>query len=164
MEIKPIRTKADHRAALKAVEVLMAVRPGTRDGERLDVLVTLIEAYERKHFPMELPDPIEAIRFSMEQKRPDSQGPRSDDRPDQQGLRNPEWKAAADAADDSPPSPRTGNTSGIPDQRDGRTAGGLALSFISFSPASWRPSSCLHVRHPVTIVTVLSVSCVKAMP
>ena len=68
MEIKPIRTKADHRAALKAVEELMAARQGTRDGERLDVLVTLIEAYERKHSPMELPDPIEAIRFSMEQK------------------------------------------------------------------------------------------------
>ena len=68
MEIKPIRTKADHRAARKAVEELMSARQGTRDGERLDVLVTLIEAYERKHFPMELPDPIEAIRFSMEQK------------------------------------------------------------------------------------------------
>jgi HTH-type transcriptional regulator/antitoxin HigA len=46
----------------------MAARQGTRNGERLDVLVTLIEAYERKHFPMELPDPVEAIRFSMEQK------------------------------------------------------------------------------------------------
>ena len=68
MEIKPIKTKADHRAALKAVEELMAARQGTRDGERLDVLVTLIEAYERRHFPMELPDPIDAIRFSMEQK------------------------------------------------------------------------------------------------
>jgi HTH-type transcriptional regulator / antitoxin HigA len=68
MEIKPIKTKADYRAALKEVEGLMAARSGTRDGERLDVLVTLIEAYERRHFPMELPDPIEAIRFSMEQK------------------------------------------------------------------------------------------------
>lgn len=68
MEIKPIKTKADHRAALKAVERLMSARQGTRDGERLDLLVTLIEAYERKHFPMELPDPIEAIRFAMEQK------------------------------------------------------------------------------------------------
>ena len=68
MEIKPIKTKADHRAALKKVEGLMSAEKGTRDGERLDVLVTLIEAYERKHFPMELPDPIEAIRFSMEQK------------------------------------------------------------------------------------------------
>jgi len=68
MEIKPIRTKADHRAALKEIEALMSARQGTPEGERLDVLVTLVEAYERKHFPMDLPDPIEAIRFSMEQK------------------------------------------------------------------------------------------------
>jgi HTH-type transcriptional regulator / antitoxin HigA len=68
MEIKPIKAQADHRAALKEVEALMSARHGTRDGERLDVLVTLIEAYERKHFPMKLPDPIKAIRFSMEQK------------------------------------------------------------------------------------------------
>lgn len=68
MEIKPIKTKADHRAALRAVEGLMAARQGTLEGERLDVLVTLIEAYERKHFPMDLPDPVDAIRFSMEQK------------------------------------------------------------------------------------------------
>jgi HTH-type transcriptional regulator/antitoxin HigA len=68
MEIKPVKTKADHRAALKEVEALMAAGKGTRDGERLDILVTLIEAYERKHFPMDLPDPIESIRFSMEQK------------------------------------------------------------------------------------------------
>ena len=68
MEIKPLKTKADHRAALKEVEGLLSAGKGTSDGERLDVLVTLIEAYERKHFPMALPDPIEAIRFSMEQK------------------------------------------------------------------------------------------------
>lgn len=53
---------------MKEVEGLMSARQGTRDGERLDVLVTLIEAYERKHFPMELPDPVEAIRFCMEQQ------------------------------------------------------------------------------------------------
>ena len=68
MEIKPIKTKSDHRAALKEVEGLMLAGKETPDGERLDVLVTLIEAYERKRFPMALPDPIEAIRFSMEQK------------------------------------------------------------------------------------------------
>lgn len=68
MEIKPVRTKADYRAALKEIEALMLVRAGSPEGERLDVLVTLVEAYERKHYPMELPDPIEAIRFSMEQK------------------------------------------------------------------------------------------------
>ncbi|MEK6208923.1 MAG: transcriptional regulator [Pseudomonadota bacterium] len=68
MEIKPIRTKADYRAALKEIEALMSARPGSSEGERLDVLVTLVEAYERRHFPMDLPDPIAAIRFSMEQK------------------------------------------------------------------------------------------------
>jgi len=68
MEILPCKTKADHRAALKAVEGLMSARQGTRVGERLDVPVTLIATYERNHFPMELPDPIEAIRFRMEQK------------------------------------------------------------------------------------------------
>jgi len=67
MEIKPIRTKADHRAALKEIETLMSARPGTPAGERLDVLVTLVEAWEKKRFPMELPDPIEAIKFRMEQ-------------------------------------------------------------------------------------------------
>ncbi|MGH8768851.1 MAG: helix-turn-helix domain-containing protein [Burkholderiales bacterium] len=67
MEIKPIRTKADYRAALKEIEVLMSARPGSSEGERLDVLVTLVEAYERTHFPMDPPDPIEAIRFRMEQ-------------------------------------------------------------------------------------------------
>ena len=68
MEIEPVRTKADYRAALKEIEALMLARAGSAEGERLDVLVTLVEAYERKHYPMELPDPIEAIRFSMEQK------------------------------------------------------------------------------------------------
>ena len=67
MEIKPIRTKADYRATLKEVETLMQAEPGTADGERLDVLATLVEAYERKHFPMDLPDPVEAIKFRMEQ-------------------------------------------------------------------------------------------------
>ncbi len=68
MQIKPIRTKADHRAALKEIEALMSAKPGTPEGERLDVLVTLTEAWEKKHFPMELPDPVEAIKFRMEQK------------------------------------------------------------------------------------------------
>ena len=62
MDIKPIKTKADYRATLKEVESLMGAKANTADGERLDVLVTLIEAYERKHFPLELPDPVEAIK------------------------------------------------------------------------------------------------------
>ena len=67
MEIKPIRTKADHRAALKEIQTLMAARPGTPEGDRLDVLATLVEAWEKKRYPMELPDPVEAIKFRMDQ-------------------------------------------------------------------------------------------------
>lgn len=67
MEIKPIRSKASHKAALKAIEALMSARANTPDGDRLDVLVTLVEAYERAHFPMDLPDAVEAIKFRMEQ-------------------------------------------------------------------------------------------------
>ena len=67
MDIKPIRTKADHKAALKAVELLMNARANTPEGDRLDILVTLIEAYERIHYPMDFPDAVEAIKFAMEQ-------------------------------------------------------------------------------------------------
>jgi HTH-type transcriptional regulator/antitoxin HigA len=67
MDIKPIRTKTDYRAVLKEIESLMSAKPGTQQGERLDVLVTLVEAYEKKHFPMDLPDAVEAIKFRMEQ-------------------------------------------------------------------------------------------------
>lgn len=68
MDIKPIRTKADYRAALKAVESLMGAKARSPEGDRLDVLVTLIEGYERQHFPMDLPDAVEAIKFRMEQQ------------------------------------------------------------------------------------------------
>ena len=68
MNIKPIRTDADYRAALKEVEALMTAASNTPEGEKMDVLVTLIEAFERKHFPLDLPDPVEAIKFEMEQK------------------------------------------------------------------------------------------------
>ena len=67
MDIKPIRTRTDYRSALKEIGSLMASKAGTREGERLDVLVTLVEAYEAKNFPMDLPDPVEAIKFTMEQ-------------------------------------------------------------------------------------------------
>lgn len=56
MEIKPVKTKADYRAALKEIEVLMSARAGSIEGERVDVLVTLVEAYERRHFSMDRPD------------------------------------------------------------------------------------------------------------
>jgi HTH-type transcriptional regulator/antitoxin HigA len=68
MQIRPIRTRIDYRAALKEVEALMDAAPASAEGERLDVLTTLIEAYERKHYPLDLPDPVEAIKFVMEQR------------------------------------------------------------------------------------------------
>lgn len=68
MAIRPIRTKSDHRAALKEAERLWDANPGTPDGDYLDVLVTLIQAYEMKHFPIAPPDPIAAIEFMLEQK------------------------------------------------------------------------------------------------
>ena len=67
-EVKPIRTKRDYEASLREVEHLWGAKAGTRDGDRLDVLATLIDAYEAEHFPMDPPDPIEAIKFRMEQQ------------------------------------------------------------------------------------------------
>lgn len=68
MDIKPIRTKRDYEAALRKIEVLMTARRGTPEGDRLDVLATLVEAYEAKHFRLDLPDPVEAIKLVMEQR------------------------------------------------------------------------------------------------
>jgi HTH-type transcriptional regulator/antitoxin HigA len=68
-EVRPIRTKRDYEAALKEVERLWGAKLGTRDGDRLDVLATLLDAYEAEHYPMDPPDPIEAIKFRMEQTR-----------------------------------------------------------------------------------------------
>ncbi|MHB8448788.1 MAG: helix-turn-helix domain-containing protein [Rudaea sp.] len=68
MNVKPVRSKADYRNALKEIESLMEARAHTLEGDRLDVLVTLVEAYERTHFPMDLPDAVEAIKFRMEQQ------------------------------------------------------------------------------------------------
>jgi HTH-type transcriptional regulator / antitoxin HigA len=67
-EVKPIRTKRDYEAALKEVERLWGAKAGTPDGDRLDVLATLIDAYEAQHYPMDPPDPVEAIKFRMEQQ------------------------------------------------------------------------------------------------
>ena len=68
MNMKPIKTEADYRTTLKEIETLMAAKYLTPEGERLDVLVTLVEAYEAKHYPIDLPDPVEAIKFAMEQR------------------------------------------------------------------------------------------------
>jgi HTH-type transcriptional regulator/antitoxin HigA len=66
--VRPIRSAADHRAVLAEIETLMHARPGTPDGDRLDVLATLVEAWEARHVPIEAPDPIAAILFMMDQK------------------------------------------------------------------------------------------------
>ena len=68
MDIKPIRNRRDHNQALRTIETLMTAKRGTPMGDRLDVLVTLVEAYEAKHFPLDLPDPVEAIKLVMEQR------------------------------------------------------------------------------------------------
>lgn len=67
MEIAPLKNRHDYRQALKEIETLMQARRNTPEGDRLDVLVTLVEAWERKHYPLDLPDPVEAIKYHMEQ-------------------------------------------------------------------------------------------------
>lgn len=67
-EVKPIRSEADYEKALTEVERLWGARSGTPEGDRLDVLATLIDAYESAHHPIDPPDPIEAIKFRMEQQ------------------------------------------------------------------------------------------------
>jgi len=65
--IRPIRSKADHRAATARIEELMSARPGTPEFDELEVLGTLVDVYEREHHPIDPPDPIDAIQFRMEQ-------------------------------------------------------------------------------------------------
>jgi HTH-type transcriptional regulator/antitoxin HigA len=69
MEIRPIKTEEDYKAALREVSAFFdnEPEPGSEEGDRFEVLITLVEAYEAKHYPIELPDPVEAIKFRMEQ-------------------------------------------------------------------------------------------------
>jgi HTH-type transcriptional regulator/antitoxin HigA len=67
MDVTPIKTQRDYRRALKEIEGLMTAKRNTHRGDRLDVLVTLVEAWERKHYPLDLPDPVEAIKYHMDQ-------------------------------------------------------------------------------------------------
>lgn len=68
MDIRPIRTKQDHERALRRIETLMDAEVGTEEGDELEVLATLVEAYEEKHFPVDTADPVDAILFRMEQQ------------------------------------------------------------------------------------------------
>jgi HTH-type transcriptional regulator/antitoxin HigA len=67
-KLKPIRTTADYRRALAEVERLWGAKAGTPGGDRLDILATLIDAYEAEHYPIDPPDPVEAIKFRTEQQ------------------------------------------------------------------------------------------------
>jgi len=67
MRIKPIKTKKDYQQALERLEVIFDAKKGSPEGDELEVLGILIEYYENEHFPIALPDPIEAIKFRMEQ-------------------------------------------------------------------------------------------------
>ncbi len=66
--VHPIRTEKDHEAAIARIAELMGAKPGTPEGDELDVLATLVDVYEAKHYPIDVPDPIMAIQFRMEQK------------------------------------------------------------------------------------------------
>ncbi len=67
MDIKPIKTEQDYKSALSRIEELWGAKKDTSEGDELDLLVTLVESYEMKHYPIAPPDPIDAIKFRMEQ-------------------------------------------------------------------------------------------------
>lgn len=71
MKVSPIKTEKDHAKALKEIEKLWGAKEGTPNGDRLDVLATLVEAYERIHHAIDVPDPLDAIRFRLEQQGAD---------------------------------------------------------------------------------------------
>jgi HTH-type transcriptional regulator / antitoxin HigA len=68
MDIRPIKSQRDYRGALKEIDGLMNARRNTPEGDRLDMLVTLVEAWQAKHYPLDLPDAVEAIKYHMDQK------------------------------------------------------------------------------------------------
>ena len=68
MEIRPIKNEVDYQAALKEIEILFDAAPDTPEGDRLEVLTTLVEAYEERHYSIPAPDPIEAILYHMESR------------------------------------------------------------------------------------------------
>ena len=67
MNIRPIKTEEDYQSALERLETIFDASPGTEEGDELEILSILIEKWENEHFPIEAPDPIEAIKFRMEQ-------------------------------------------------------------------------------------------------
>lgn len=67
MNVKPIKTKKDYQQALGRLEIIFDAKKGTKEGDELEILGILVDQYENEHFPIDLPDPIEAIKFRMEQ-------------------------------------------------------------------------------------------------
>lgn len=67
MKIKPIKTEEDYDTALSEIDLLWGSKPDTPKGDKLDVLITLVDAYEQENYPIDAPDPVEAIKFRMEQ-------------------------------------------------------------------------------------------------
>jgi HTH-type transcriptional regulator/antitoxin HigA len=68
IKVRPIRNEEDYDAAVARIEKLMSAEPDSAEEDELDILVTLVDAYEEKHFPMDAPDPVSAIQFRMEQQ------------------------------------------------------------------------------------------------
>ncbi len=126
--IHPIKTEADYAEALHEVEALWDAEPGTAEGDHVDILATLIEAYEARHHPIEAPDPVSAILFMMEQKGASPPRSRTRDRQPRPGFRNPHPQATADATDGS----STRHAAGHPGRRASPglrdTIGGLTHS------------------------------------
>src|SRR5260370_30889974 len=71
MQVRPIRNESDYTAAMRRIEALWGAPPATPAGDELEILVTLAEAYDRQHYPIDLPDPVEAIKFRLEQQGKD---------------------------------------------------------------------------------------------
>ena len=69
MKIRPIKTESDYEATLEEIDRLWGSPEGTEEGDRLDVLLVLVESYESKHYPIDPPDPVEAIKFRMDQMK-----------------------------------------------------------------------------------------------
>ena len=134
MEIAPIKTKRDYRRTLEEIEGLMTARRNTPEGDRLDVLVTLVEAWEAKHYPLNLPDPVAAIRYHMEQN-----GLAAKNLIPYLGSRNRVYevlnrKRPAEPKDDLATAQGLGNPSRIPDQSRRWRVGPTCLTRYSNAP------------------------------
>src|SRR5258708_13870093 len=71
MQVRPIRNESDYTATMHRIEALWGAPPATPEGDELEILVTLAEAYDRQHYPIDLPDPVEPIKFRLEQQGKD---------------------------------------------------------------------------------------------